>query len=81
VNQTAEAHAQQKLVQTPEAQHLLHRRALRRATTALGLVAALGLFLLWLPLTSRRLLVSSLIANRWLIALLGVFGLMAISLL
>jgi hypothetical protein len=41
----------------------------------------LGLFLLWLPLTSRRLLISSLIANRWLIALLGVFGLMAISLL
>ena len=81
MNQTAEAQAQKILVQTPEAQHLLHRRALRRATIALGLVAALGLFLLWLPLTSRRLLISSLFANRWLIALLSVFGLIAISLL
>ena len=81
MNQTAEAQAQKILVQTPEAQHLLHRRALRRATIALGLVAALGLFLLWLPLPSRRLLISSLFANRWLIALLSVFGLMAISLL
>jgi membrane-associated phospholipid phosphatase len=81
LNQTAEAQAQKILVQTPEAQHLLHRRALRRATIALGLVAALGLFLLWLPLSSRRLLISSLFANRWLIALLSVFGLMALSLL
>jgi hypothetical protein len=42
VNQASEAQVQQKLVQTPEAQHLLHWRALRRATMALGLVAALG---------------------------------------
>ena len=35
---------------------------------ALGLIAALGLFLLWLPLTSRNLLVNSLFANRQLIA-------------
>jgi hypothetical protein len=41
VNQAPEAQVQQKLVQTPEAQHLLHWRALRRATMALGLVAAL----------------------------------------
>lgn len=81
MNQVSEARVQKTLVQTTEAQHLLHRRALRRATIALGLVAALGLFLLWLPLSSRRLLVSSLFANRLLIALLGVFGLMAISLL
>ena len=44
MNQTVEAQAQQKLVQTPEAQHLLHWRALRRATMALGPVAALGLY-------------------------------------
>ncbi|HZY45536.1 MAG TPA: phosphatase PAP2 family protein, partial [Anaerolineae bacterium] len=76
-----EAQVQQKLVQTPEAQHLLRRRALRRATIVLGLVAALGLFLLWLPLSSRRLLISSLVANQLLIGLLSIFGLIAISLL
>ena len=81
MNQTVEAQAQQKLVQTPEAQHLLRWRALQRVTITLGLVAALGLFLLWLPLSSRNLLVSSLFANRWLITLLGVFGLVAVSLL
>ncbi len=81
VNQASEAQAPPALVQTPEAQHLLHRRALRRATFALSLIAALGLFLLWLPLASRSLLISSLVANRLLIALLGVFGLIAISLL
>jgi hypothetical protein len=81
VNQASEAQVQQKLVQTLEAQHLLHWRALRRVTLALGPVAALGLFLLWPPLSSRCLLVSSLLANRLLIALRGVFGLIAVSLL
>jgi membrane-associated phospholipid phosphatase len=81
VNLVSEVQAQQKLVETPAAQQLLRRRALRRAIIALGLIAALGLFLLWLPLSSRRLLISSLVANRWLIALLGVFGLISISLL
>jgi membrane-associated phospholipid phosphatase len=81
VTQVSEAHAQKQLVQTPEAQRLLRWRAIRRATIALGLVAALGVFLLWLPVESRHLLVSSLFANRWLITLLGVFGLVAVSLL
>ncbi len=81
MNQVSEAHIQKTLVETPEAQHLLRRRALQRVIIALGLAAALGLFLLWLPLASRSLLVSSLFANRLLIALLGVFGLVAVSLL
>jgi hypothetical protein len=81
MNQASEAQAQQQLVETPEARYLLHWRALRRATIALGLVAALGLFLVWLPLSSRRLLIGSLFANRLLIALLGVFGLIVVSLL
>jgi len=81
VNQASEAQAQQKLVQTPEAQHHLHWLALRRATMAFGLVVALGLFLGWLPLSSRRSIISSLVANRLLVALLSVFGLIAVSLL
>jgi len=81
VNQTSEAQVQKTLVQTPEAQRLLRQRALRRATIALSLVVALVIFLLWLPSSSRRLLVSSLFANRLLITLLGSFGLIAVSLL
>ena len=74
VNQVSEAHIQKTLVETPEAQRLLRQRAFQRVIIALGLVAALGLFLLWLPVTSRNLLVSSLFANRLLIALMSVFG-------
>jgi membrane-associated phospholipid phosphatase len=81
MNQTSEAQVQQELVQTPEAQRLLRQRAIRRVVIALGLVVALGVFLLWLPSSSRYFLVSSLFANRLLVALLLVFGLMAISLL
>src|SRR5262249_5166290 len=60
---------------------LLRQRALRRATIALGLIISLGIFFAWLPTASRRLLVSSLLANRLLIGLLLVFALLAISLL
>ena len=81
MEQTVEAQAQQKLVQTPEAQEILRQRALRRITIALGLIIALGIFLAWLPLESRRLLITSLFTNRLLIALLGIFGLIAVSLL
>jgi membrane-associated phospholipid phosphatase len=81
VTQVTEAQVQQKLVQTPEGQHFLQRLAIRRAVSALTLIAALGLFLLWLPLSSRHLLISSLIGNRLLIGLLFLFGLVAISLL
>jgi len=80
MTQVAEAQAQQKLVQTPEGQRLLQQLAIRRGISALALIAALGLFLLWLPLSSRRLLISSLIGNLLLLGLL-IFGLMAISLL
>ena len=81
VDRASEAGAGQLPVQTSETRRLWRRRVFRRAVGALGLVAALGLFLLWLPWSSRRLLVSSLFANRLLIALLGIFGLIAISLL
>lgn len=81
VDLATEVQAQQKLVQTPAAQHLLRRRALQRVLGAFGLIAALILFLVWLPLESRRLLINSLFTNRLLIALLGVFGLISISLL
>jgi protein-S-isoprenylcysteine O-methyltransferase Ste14 len=81
VHQTSEAQVQQELAQSPEAQHLLRRLAIRRATIVLGLVAVLGLFLLWLPVPSRRLLTRNLVANQLLIALLLLFGLVAISLL
>jgi membrane-associated phospholipid phosphatase len=60
---------------------LLQRLAVRRAISALSLIAALGLFLLWIPSSSRRLLISNLIANRLLIVLLFSFALMALSLL
>ena len=76
-----EAQVQQKLVQSQEAQHHLRQRARRRATIAFLLVAALVLFFVRLPPSSSRLLLGSLVANRLLVALLLVFGLIAISLL
>lgn len=57
------------------------RSALRRAVVSVFLVAALGAFVIWLPPVSRRSLAASLIANRPLILLLGVFALISLSLL
>lgn len=81
MDRVSEAQVQRELVQTPEGQHLLQRRAIRRALISGGLAASVALFLWWLPASSRQSLESSLIANRLLIALLCVFGLVAISLL
>ncbi len=77
----ANAQAEQQLEQNPKARRLWDRLAFRRATSAVTLLAALGIFLWWLPDVSRRLLVSSIIANRQLLALLLVFGLIMMSLL
>jgi membrane-associated phospholipid phosphatase len=81
VNPASEAHVERELAQTPEAQQVLHQLAIRRATYGFALAAVLGLFLLWLPESSRRSLIFSLFANRLLITLLLLFGLMAVSLL
>ena len=81
MNPVTEAQLEQKLEADPQVQRTLHHLAVRRITSALLLIAALGLFLLWLPATSRQLLVRSLVANRLVIALLLLFGLVALSLL
>jgi membrane-associated phospholipid phosphatase len=81
VNLASEAQVEQELARSPEAERHLRRLAIRRATIALFLVATLGLFVAWLPLSSRQLLLASLVVNRLLIALLFLFGLVALSLL
>src|SRR5689334_22324211 len=81
MTQATEAQLQQELVQIPEAQRLLRQRGIRRVVIALGLVVALTVFLLWLPWPWRNLLFSRFIANRLLVGLLFLFGLMATSLL
>lgn len=81
MNPTSEAHLQQKLVETPMGQEFLRRVAVRRLTSAAVFIAALALFMWWLPETSERLLFNSIIANRFLIVMLLVFALLALSLL
>lgn len=81
MNPKAEAQVQQKIARTPEGQHLLRRRTIRRGARVLSLLAGLGLFLAWLPLSGRRALIASLIANQLLVALLLGFSLIALSLL
>jgi membrane-associated phospholipid phosphatase len=81
MTQIAEVQDSTKVPETPKVRRFLQRVAIRRLTSALVLVAALGLFLLWLPLSSRYLLLQNLISNRLLISLLFLFGLMALSLL
>jgi membrane-associated phospholipid phosphatase len=81
VNQASEVQLERELIEHPGDERLLNRLAIRRATIALVLSAALGLFLWWLPEVSRRLLLASLFTNRLLIALLLIFGLIAISLI
>jgi membrane-associated phospholipid phosphatase len=77
----AEAIAKEVVEENPEAQRALRRLAARRATSALTLIAVLGLFLLWLPESNRYVLVRSLIANRVLIILLLLFAALMMSLL
>jgi membrane-associated phospholipid phosphatase len=81
MNRTTEEQIEQQLVHTPQGEQILRLRLLRRISFALVLIAALALFLLWLPPTSRGLLVRSLIENRVLIGLLIVFALITNSLL
>jgi membrane-associated phospholipid phosphatase len=81
MNQAAAAQVRQELVQAPGAPRPLRQRTTRRVVIAFGLVVSLGVFLWWLPASSRSLLVSRLVANRLLIMLLLLFGLTAISLL
>jgi membrane-associated phospholipid phosphatase len=81
MNSASEANLQQELEESPEVQRRLRRLILRRISSALFIIAALGLFLLWIPASSRYILIRSLIANRLLIALLLLFGLVMMSLL
>lgn len=77
----AEASTQQALASTTAAQRHLKRRTLLRVVIVSGLMLGLGLFLVWLPPLSRSALISSLLANQLLIALLFGFSLVAVSLL
>lgn len=76
-----EASTQQALASAAGAQRHLKRRTLLRVLIVLGLILGLGLFLVWLPPLSRDALLSSLVANRLLIAFLFGFSLVAVSLL
>ena len=75
------AQAEKKLERDPNARRLWERLAVRRALSASAFLLAFLLFLWWLPYTSRRLLVTSIVANRQLILLLLGFGLIMMSLL
>ncbi len=73
--------AEKKLERDPKARKLWEHLAFRRAVSASILLLALLLFLWWLPYTSRRLLVTSIVANRQLFVLLLGFGVIMMSLL
>lgn len=75
------AQAEKKLERDPNARRLWERLAVRRALSASAFFVAFLLILWWLPYTSRRLLVTSIVANRQLIVLLLGFGLIMMSLL
>jgi membrane-associated phospholipid phosphatase len=75
------AQAEKKLERDPKARRLWEYLAFRRFVSAATLLLALVLFLWWLPYTSRRLLVTSIVYNRGLILLLLGFGAIMMSLL
>jgi membrane-associated phospholipid phosphatase len=81
MTQISEKQIENQVAQLAETQGVWQRLRYRRATSALVLIALLGLFLLWLPLSSRQLLLNSIIANRFLITLLSLFGIIMLSLL
>ena len=81
MNPEAESQIEQELAHTTWGQRLLRRRTIWRGVMVLGWLAGVVLFLVWLGPLPRRALVSSLVANQLLIALLFVFSLIAISLL
>jgi membrane-associated phospholipid phosphatase len=58
----------------------MQRLAVRRILSALVLVAGLLLFLWWIPPSSRRVLLSNLVANRLLIVLVLTFAVLVLSL-
>ncbi len=73
--------AEKQLERDPKARRLWDHLAFRRLVSGSTLLLALLLFLWWLPYISRRLLVTSIIANRQLILLLLGFGVIMLSLL
>ncbi len=73
--------AEKKLEQDPKARRLWEYLAFRRAISASVFLLAFIVFLWWLPNTSRRLLITSIVANRYLMALLIVFAIVMMSLL
>jgi len=75
------AQAEKQLERDPNARRLWRQLAIRRALSASAFLLAFLLFLWWLPYTSRRLLVTSIVANRQLMVLLLGFGLIMMSLL
>lgn len=81
VSQATEARVQKQIENKPEIREAMRKLALRRALSALAFSTALFLFLLWLPWSSRRLLILSLVDNSLLIVMLLVFALVAMSLL
>jgi membrane-associated phospholipid phosphatase len=81
VNPNAEAQVQRKIAQSPGGVHILRQRMIWRGGFLLGLIAGLCLFLAWLGPSARGALITSLIANQLLIALLLGFSLIALSLL
>jgi undecaprenyl-diphosphatase len=81
VNPEAESQIEQKLAHTTWGQGLLRRRTIWRGAIVLGWLAGLVLFLMWLGPLARRAVITSLVANQLLVALLFVFSLIAMSLL
>jgi membrane-associated phospholipid phosphatase len=81
VTPLSEKQIEKQVDQIAEKQGVWQRLRYRRLTSALIFISLLGLFLLWLPLSSRQLLLNSIIANRFLITLLSLFGIIMLSLL
>src|SRR5689334_5864414 len=81
VTSVVNAQAEKKLEQDPKAQQLWQRLAFRRAMSALAFLVVFLIFLWWLPYTSRRLFVTSIVYNRQLMVLLLGFAVVMMSLL
>jgi membrane-associated phospholipid phosphatase len=81
VTPAVNAQAEKKLERDPKAQQLWQRLAFRRAMSALAFLVVFLLFLWWLPYTSRRLFVTSIVYNRQLMVLLIGFAVIMMSLL
>jgi len=73
--------AEKQLERNPKARRLWEYLAVRRFVSAMSFLAAFLVFLWWLPFTSRRLFVTSLVYNRELLLLLLGFAVIMMSLL